>query len=216
MNEKIKVIKNGPLIAYNIENFYDECGEKIETKSVMSLCRCGHSKTKPFCDGTHGKESFDDAKIEPRCPDRIDIYEGKEITVYDNRAVCSHPGYCTDMLPEVFHSGQINWIFPDKGKVEDIIKVCEVCPSGALSYKLTGEKNIINRPPDDEKKITIGRGYNRYDGPFEVSGGIELDDPEGNKPDSVEHYALCRCGHSKNKPFCDGRHRKFRDGIKVK
>jgi len=59
----IKVMKNGPYVVSNLENFKNSKFEPIENKETMALCRCGASANKPFCDGTHGKISFD-SKLE--------------------------------------------------------------------------------------------------------------------------------------------------------
>jgi hypothetical protein len=90
--------------------------------------------------------------------------------------------------------------------MDEIIQTIEKCPSGALSYRL-GEKRYqdLNRKP----AIKVAK-----DGPLQVVGYVELKDDMGSTPESEEHYALCRCGDSKNKPFCDGTHHEtgFRDG----
>ena len=74
-----------------------------------------------------------------------------------------------------------------------------MCPSGALSYTKDG---VLYKDQDREPAITIEKN-----GPYCIVGGIDLNDPKGSKPESKEHYALCRCGASKNKPFCTGEHR---------
>ena len=93
------------------------------------------------------------------------------------------------------------WIDPDAAEPERIIETIKRCPSGALSYTLDGEYHMDQ---DRDASISIGK-----DGPYKVVGGPSLEDPgnSGTKPVSKEHYALCRCGRSKNKPFCDGSHR---------
>jgi uncharacterized Fe-S cluster protein YjdI len=141
---------------------------------------------------------FTGEKVEGRQPDKVDNYVGKEITIHDNRGVCSHRGYCTDNLPNVFRMKVEPWIDPDGASVEDIIRVVEMCPSGALSYTKDG---VLHKDVDREPGITVTK-----DGPYDAVGGIELDDPEGNTPESKEHFTLCRCGASKNKPFCSGEH----------
>ena len=141
--------------------FKNSKGEDIGATSLMALCRCGGSNTKPYCDGTHLRNGFTDTKESDREPDRVDTYVGKHITIHDNRGVCAHRGYCTDELPSVFRRGEMISISP--------------------------------------------RRYSA-DGPYDVTGEIELDDPDGEIPESKEHYTLCRCGASKNKPFCSGEH----------
>ena len=164
----------------------------------MILCRCGQSKNKPFCDGIHNKINFNSEKLEGRQPDQVDNYVGEGITIHDNRGVCSHIGYCTDNLPSVFRMKKEPWIDPDGASVADVIKLIKTCPSGALSYSVDGVKHdTLDRGPS----IIL-----RQDGPYHIEGEIELDDYNQSKPQSKEHYTLCRCGGSKNKPFCDGTH----------
>lgn len=66
--------------------------------------------------------------------DRMDDYEGKEITLHDNRGVCSHAGYCTDNLPSVFIMEEEPWIELNGAHAEETARVIKMCPSGALSY----------------------------------------------------------------------------------
>jgi CDGSH-type Zn-finger protein len=197
-NSSIKATENGPYIAVDISNFKTSKCDCIKTSKIMSLCRCGHSKNKPFCDGTHIKVNFNSEKLDGRQPDRVDDYVGRGITIHDNRGVCSHIGFCTDNLPAVFIIGKEPWIDPNGAPVEEIIRVIKMCPSGALSYSLDGVKHDAL---DREAGVSL-----RRDGPYHVVGGIKLDDYNKSKPQSNEHYTLCRCGGSKNKPFCDGNH----------
>jgi len=189
---------NGPYIVKELNDLKNSKGETFEPQPMVALCRCGQSSNKPFCDGTHLKVGFTGEKVEGRQPDKIDNYVGKDITIHDNRGVCSHRGYCTDNLPTVFRMKVDPWIDPDGASVEDIIRVVEMCPSGALSYTKDG---VLHKDVDREPGITVTK-----DGPYDAVGGIELDDPEGNTPESKEHFTLCRCGASKNKPFCSGEH----------
>jgi CDGSH-type Zn-finger protein/ferredoxin len=168
----------------------------------MALCRCGGSSNKPFCDGTHARNGFSSAKRPDRVPDRRDTYVGQEITVFDNRGICQHSGFCTDRLAAVFRIGQEPFVDPNGATKEAIIEAVKSCPSGALSYALDGVERRDEVDPPREPTITVSK-----DGPYRITGGIPL---EGGDPraqgSSLEHYALCRCGHSKNKPFCDGSH----------
>ena len=133
---------------------------------------------------------------------------GNVFAIHDNRGICAHMGYCTDGLPKVLRMGVEPWIDSDAETVEKIIETIKKCPSGALSYSIDGVKyDKFSEQP--EIKIT-------EDGPYFIKGTIELEDED--IPESNEHFALCRCGNSKNKPFCDGQHwyTKFRDEGKAK
>ena len=162
------------------------------------MCSCGGSNNKPFCDGTHRKIGFSSEKEEDRRPDKVDTYKGRDITIYDNHAVCTKAGFCVENSPGTFDPQKEPWIDPDAEDAEKTATTICLCPSGALSYQ---KDNVYYKDQDREPSITITK-----DGPYNIVGGIELNDPQGSKPESSEHYSSCRCGASKNKPFCDGTH----------
>jgi CDGSH-type Zn-finger protein len=170
----------------------------IATGAKTALCRCGGSSRKPFCDGTHAKNGFSSAKEGVRAEDRSDDYVGDAITIHDNRGICAHVGHCTDGLPAVFRQGREPWIDPAGAPVGDVVAVIHRCPSGALSYSLGG---IEHRDREGPPSIVVSTN-----GPYVVTGGPRLVGTDRAKGASLEHYALCRCGGSKNKPFCDGTH----------
>ena len=125
MNKKIKIgiAKNGPLVTNNLDKIVKSTGSysSLSNKSI-ALCRCGKSKNKPFCDGTHGKIDFEDSQKPDRVKRQLDNYIGKEITIHDDRGICSHAGFCTDGLPNVFLMREDPWINPDSETVEKIIE----------------------------------------------------------------------------------------------
>src|SRR4029077_2023096 len=113
-------------------------GRKLPAEGKAALCRCGGSSNKPFWDGTHAKVGFSDANLADPAKDRRVRYAGKRVTIYDNRSLCAHAGYCTVSLKEVFRYGEEPWIAPDGAAVEKVIQTIRKCPSGALSYALDG------------------------------------------------------------------------------
>ncbi len=201
---KIACLPNGPYYLLNdmtpreVPNLVDAEGEPCATVTGVALCRCGGSGNKPFCDGTHGKLGFTDEKQTDGSGDERISYAGQQITIHDNRGICSHAGYCTDNLKSVFKMGEETWIDPDGATIEDIIDVIENCPSGALSYSID---NIEHQDQDRPPLVTVTKN-----GPYTVTGGVELLGQKMGDGASSEHYALCRCGASRNKPFCDGSH----------
>jgi CDGSH-type Zn-finger protein len=194
----IRLKANGSIRVHGLTDFRNSRGEPIETKPDMKLCRCGHAADRLFCDGTHKKIGFQSAKDPDRTPDRLLDYKAEGITVHDNRGVCDRNGICSRLLPAVFQPGKPRWIRPDAASPEEIARVIRLCPSGALSYTIDG---VLYKDYDRPPAIEIAK-----DGPYRVVGGIPLDDADGAMPESAEHYTLCRCGVSRNKPFCTGHH----------
>ena len=189
---------NGPYVVKGLETLRNSRGDSMATQPVVALCRCGGSANKPFCDGTHQKNGFSGARQSDGGADKRDSYQGQGLTIHDNRAICAHAGRCTDGLASVFKYGSEPWIDPDGAEVKAIIETIQRCPSGALSYSLDG---VEVRDQQREPTVTVTK-----DGPYEVVGGVRLVDPSWGQGASEEHYTLCRCGGSKNKPFCDGTH----------
>jgi CDGSH-type Zn-finger protein len=163
------------------------------------LCRCGGSKNKPFCDGSHRTNGFSDRKSSERVADKRDDYVAESITIHDNRGICAHAGRCTDGLKEVFRLKQEPWIHANAASADQIAAVIETCPSGALSYSID---TVEHR--DDGGDPVVGYVPN---GPYVVrAGGATLEDVEQGEGASSKRFALCRCGQSANKPFCSGAH----------
>jgi len=199
---KIACAPNGPYsVQYDpspVPHLRREDGSACASGQRVSLCRCGASKNKPFCDGTHAKIGFSGERLADGSADRRESYRGKRITIHDNRGLCAHAGACTDNLKSVFRMKQEPWIDPDGAAVEEIVATIRKCPSGALSYSIDG---VESRDVQREPLITVTN-----DGPYAISGGVELANVKFGDGASTEHYTLCRCGGSKNKPFCDGTH----------
>lgn len=191
----------GPYIVKDLKNCSDKNGP-IETEETIALCRCGASANKPFCDGSHSKIEFSSDKLETRTEDKKDTYIGKQITIHDNRSICAHAGYCTDNLAAVFRMKEEPWINPDAASTTEIIETIQKCPSGALSYSIDA---IEKDKGKYEPAIMIAP-----DGPYVVSGGVDLVGATWADGASENEYTLCRCGASKNKPFCDGSHWKIK------
>jgi len=195
---------DGPYLVKNLQRFSNRKGA-IGVRSTMALCRCGGSANKPFCDGTHAKIGFSSAKLEGRVADRREDYEGEKIIIHDNRGICAHAGRCTDGHPSVFRLKQEPWIDPQGAPGDEIIETIQKCPSGALSYTVDG---VEHRDREGPAAIFVSPN-----GPHVVTGGPQLLETPRGEGASTEHFTLCRCGGSKNKPFCDGSHwyNKFSD-----
>jgi CDGSH-type Zn-finger protein len=197
---------DGPYLVTNPRRLQSWLGVDMPTTPQMALCRCGQSASKPLCDGTHSDIGFTDAKDPGRVPDRLDTYVGLQVTVHDNRGTCAHSGFCTDRLPTVFQREADAFVAPSGGRMDEIIRAVRACPSGALSLEVTEHEDRELVDQDREPAIEVSR-----DGPYRITGGIPLlDAPRNpvarNAGASLEHYSLCRCGRSLNKPFCSGMH----------
>ena len=195
----IRLRENGPLVVTGcrmLKGLRD--GKQYESEGTVALCRCGGSKNKPFCDGTHKTLGFSDAKESDRVPDKRENYVGARITIHDNRGICAHSARCTDTLTSVFRMRQEPWIDPDGANVDEIVATIAQCPSGALNYSIDG---FEHRDRESEPTILVAPN-----GPYAVKGGAEMPGVERGEGASHEHFDLCRCGHSKNKPFCSGAH----------
>jgi CDGSH-type Zn-finger protein/truncated hemoglobin YjbI len=213
----IQAMADGPYLVTGARALIDWLGQPLPVRPQLALCRCGGSKIKPLCDGTHAAIGFRTAKDPGRVPDRRDTYPGQQVTVLDNRGTCQHSGLCTSRLAAVFRQGQEPFVAPSGGRMDEIIRAVRDCPSGALSYGIDAAeaREDADWHGKREPVIEVTR-----DGPYRITGGIPLTDGHGtdehrNAGASREHYALCRCGHSQNKPFCSGMHWyvEFRDPV---
>ncbi|MBV9095075.1 MAG: CDGSH iron-sulfur domain-containing protein [Streptosporangiaceae bacterium] len=204
----IVTAKNGPYLVSNVPVVRDHLGNRLTLPPQLALCRCGGSSSKPFCDGTHAGNGFSDDKDPNRVPDRRDTYAGQQLTVFDNRGICQHSGLCTDRVSAAFRAGAEPFVAPSGARLDEIMRAVRDCPSGALSLGFDGTeaRDLVDWHGTREQAIEITK-----DGPYRVTGGIPLADAAGAdvpraSGSSREHYALCRCGHSQNKPLCSGMH----------
>ena len=191
---EIECAKNGPYLVKNLDRLENSKGDTLATKPVTALCRCGRSANKPFCDGTHTKIGFSDARLSDGANDKRVSYAGKRVAIHDNRGICAHAGHCTEGLPAVFDSERKPWIDPDGASVEQIVAIVRRCPSGALSYSRDG---VEQREQALAPSIAVTEN-----GPYAVVGDARIVGAGA----TTHRFTLCRCGASKNKPFCDGSH----------
>lgn len=205
MAAKIETKENGPLIVSGAPDLRGHDGP-IEGKPRMALCRCGASSTKPFCDGSHNaigwSETSDKAHSRAK-PIHYDAeVEEVAVKVTYSKALCSHAGACVKMGEGAFDTGRKPWVKPDETSVANLRAIVAACPSGALQLAVGQGAPSHANPPADAAHIRVAK-----DGPYYVenvafAGGPFVEDSQG----STQKYALCRCGLSKTRPFCDGSH----------
>jgi CDGSH-type Zn-finger protein/uncharacterized Fe-S cluster protein YjdI len=136
--------------------------------------------------------------------ERISVYEGKHLDITYDRGRCIHAAECGRGSKMLFDVSKDPWCDPDLVTPEKAVRVVERCPSGALTYAPKGD--LEAEKPEGHNRIWVNPH-----GPLYVRGDVELETKEGK----VRHtrVALCRCGQSAIKPYCDGSHEKakFRD-----
>jgi CDGSH-type Zn-finger protein/truncated hemoglobin YjbI len=180
---------------------YDAQGTLLRQGGVWHLCRCGGSRNKPFCDITHGLKGFDGSESTDRAPiaKRRDSYAADGVTVYDDRTVCCHYGQCTSRLAAVFRADGEPFVNTEGASANEIVDVVGGCPSGALAYARGDDSEPVEQHAPASITATV-------DGPYRVRGSIPVFGADGRPYERRARQVLCRCGLSRNKPFCDGSH----------
>jgi CDGSH-type Zn-finger protein/uncharacterized Fe-S cluster protein YjdI len=130
---------------------------------------------------------------------KIREYEGKNISVKYDVSRCIHAEECVGRLPSVFERDRRPWIDADAASADEVAAVIERCPTGALWY---------DRKDGGAAEVVPDRNVARVDadGPVYIRGDLEIVDAEGAVQLECTRLALCRCGASESKPYCDGRH----------
>lgn len=184
--------------------------ERLEAGTRYRLCRCGSSGDKPFCDGTHGEVGFDGTETAGHsnyAEMSVDI-DGPGVRLHDARRLCAEARFCDRA-----------------GGLWNLVKECDdptlralameeaqLCPSGR--YVICDGQTHEALEPELEVSIALIEDPSlEVAGPLWVRGGIAIQDVNGDLYEVRNRVTLCRCGHSANKPFCDGSHieAKFRD-----
>jgi uncharacterized Fe-S cluster protein YjdI len=124
-------------------------------------------------------------------------YATDEIVVEWHSRLCFHSRNCVKALPAVFDSSRHPWIDLEQASADEIEAAVDRCPSAALRLRRVG---VRARPPSRELEVTP-----MPNGPLLVRGPIRIVQADGSK-EELPRAAFCRCGQSKNKPFCDGTH----------
>lgn len=215
----IKVTNNGPYLVYGMpeisqktiladeNNFGIEYGDgkvfEIITEPV-ALCRCGKTKNPPFCDGSHIDSGFDGtetASFEPILESAIK-HEGPNLTLADNEKLCAFARFCDAQ-------GGIWNLIKEGTEASDAVAVKEanLCPAGRLII-LDKEGKILEENLPKSIALLDDDGL-KISGPLWLRGGIRVESADGKSYEVRNRQTICRCGESKNKPFCDCSHRQI-------
>ena len=137
---------------------------------------------------------------------KIHRYEGGGIVVTYEARRCIHAEECVHGLPAVFDSKRKPWVDAKAASAEEVARVIERCPTGALQYERRDGGPQEAAPPKNTVRVAA-------DGPLYLHGRVRIDGAGGEPVVRDTRVALCRCGQSALKPFCDGSHTKagFKD-----
>jgi len=127
-------------------------------------------------------------------------YATDEIVVEWEPRLCFHSQNCVRSLPQVFDDSRRPWVKVDAATADEVEAAVARCPSGALRTRRIGVPQ-----PRRQQPLEVRASAN---GPLLLSGGVRILDADGAVLYVGERAALCRCGQSGNKPFCDGTHKK--------
>jgi len=214
---KIKILKDGPYLVEGGIPLYREIMvkykmliperwekvKKFETKESYALCRCGLSKNKPFCDGSH-KKGFNGEETAENKPfnEIAKKFEGKNFDLLDAKPLCASARFC------IKKEGIWEAIKKEENETEEIKQMIFNCPSGRL---VLTDKNGNQVESNFEKEISILEdNLTGVSSAIWVKGGIPIESSKGFIYEIRNRVTLCRCGKSSNKPFCDGTHLKIK------
>ncbi len=125
-------------------------------------------------------------------------FSGEAVDVHWDGRLCIHVAECGQAEGDLFETGRKPWCLPDRVASEEVAEVCERCPSGALTYS---DKSGRSESPPAENTVSV-----TYNGPLYLSGELQIADAPDDMPGVRFRAALCRCGKSARKPFCDNSH----------
>lgn len=178
-------------------------GENYPNHGKCALCRCGHSGHHPFCDGTHLKIKFngtETASREKYAKMAMEL-KGPDLDLADVPSLCASARFC--------HRAGGTWELTEnsddpKSKEIAIQEACD-CPSGRL-VALDKKTQKPIEPKFKQSISLVEDPQSGVSGPIFVKGGVSVVSADGHEYEIRNSVTLCRCGKSKNKPFCDGSH----------
>ncbi|HOU09296.1 MAG TPA: CDGSH iron-sulfur domain-containing protein [Clostridiales bacterium] len=211
---KIKIVKDGPylvsggvplkeqIITPQGDGYIYSEGRPLPQAQRYALCRCGRTKNPPFCDGAHAACGFDGSETASREPygDRAEVTECDGLDLYDDGR-CAFARFC-------HRDSGTAWDLAENSRDEfcreEAVKAAVECPAGRLEVR---GKDGVPIEPSLEPEIVILQDPSRgASACIAVRGDIELEASDGHLYEHRNRMALCRCGRSANKPFCDAAH----------
>lgn len=222
--QNIRITKDGPYVVSGSVPLIQEAivlvgGHReyhtrhlFPAQQTYSLCRCGHSKTPPFCDGTHKATHFRGDEIASREPYKIraTTYPGESLYLLDDDR-CAFARFCHREDGDVWELTEMSG---NERLRHEAIKASSDCPSGRLLHYDRRTDKVFE--PVHKPAISILEDPELgVSGPLFVRGGIPLIGSDGHVYELQNRYTLCRCGASREKPFCDATHvsTRFSDGL---
>ena len=182
-------------------------GTVFRSRRRYRLCRCGQSQNKPFCDGSHETNGFIGTETASRAPylQQAKAYQGPELTLTDAEPLCASARFCDAC-------GSIWNLVEEPGAEARALTIREAahCPSGRLvvwKRAADGKMELAGEPEFEPSIGVVEDPPAGVSGPLWVRGGIEIVSADGTPYEIRNRVTLCRCGQSRNKPFCDGSHR---------
>lgn len=178
-------------------------GNAITENENYALCRCGQSKTKPFCDGTHAKVRFDGTETASRelYLKQARVFDGPAMMLRDAKQLCAFARFC-DPNGQAWNQVARS---DEPGVQAMFTRQVGNCPSG----RLVAWDKATRTPVEPALRFSIGLiedPAEQCSGPIWLRGGIPVVSADGFEYEVRNRVTLCRCGQSRNKPFCDGMH----------
>ncbi|MGA2087832.1 MAG: CDGSH iron-sulfur domain-containing protein [Stellaceae bacterium] len=178
-------------------------GKTFPAQETYALCRCGQSKKKPFCDGTHTRIKFDGTETASREPylKQAQLLDGPVLALTDAESLCAFGRFC-DPHGKVWNQVARS----DEPRIHaSFVRQVENCPAG----RLVAWDKAAGKPLEPKLPVSIGLiedPAQQCSGPLWLRGGIAVVAADGFAYEVRNRVTLCRCGQSRNKPFCDGTH----------